>query len=171
VYFTGADTGYIVGDNGTILKTVNGGKDWKAQKSGILGEELHTQYFGNAPTCEELRSVYFVNDNTGYAVGYYFDESETGILIKTLDGGKNWTDMTIGTVQIFLHSIYFTNANNGYIVGDGGTVLKTIDGGKSWTKQESGTTDDLSSVYFTSPGSGYAVGMKGTILKTTSGKY
>jgi photosystem II stability/assembly factor-like uncharacterized protein len=28
IHFTDATTGYAVGDNGTIIKTTNGGADW-----------------------------------------------------------------------------------------------------------------------------------------------
>ena len=35
VYFVNSTTGFVVGDNGTILKTTNSGERWKNQKSGI----------------------------------------------------------------------------------------------------------------------------------------
>ena len=66
VYFTDADTGYAVGDNGTILKTSNGGTNWTAETSG---------------TTNDLTSVYFSDADTGYAVG------SSGTILKTNNGG------------------------------------------------------------------------------------
>jgi photosystem II stability/assembly factor-like uncharacterized protein len=43
VYFTDANTGYAVGDSGTILKTTDGG-NWVAQNSGTK-KCLHSVYF------------------------------------------------------------------------------------------------------------------------------
>ena len=44
----------------------------------------------------------FIDINTGYAVG------NTGSIIKTIDGGQNWTSQTSGTVNL-LYSVYFVN--------------------------------------------------------------
>lgn len=61
VYFTDANTGYVVGDDngqgsgGMILKTTNGGSTWNTQTSGVTND---------------IFSVYFLNANIGYAVGY-----------------------------------------------------------------------------------------------------
>ncbi|MEI7897762.1 MAG: YCF48-related protein [bacterium] len=44
VYFTNADSGYAVGTNGTILKTMNGGAAWTNISSGI-NKQLNDVYF------------------------------------------------------------------------------------------------------------------------------
>jgi photosystem II stability/assembly factor-like uncharacterized protein len=54
VYFTSADTGYSVGEGGTILKTLNGGLLWTNIVSG---------------TSRNLNSVHFPDSCNGYAVG------------------------------------------------------------------------------------------------------
>ncbi|MBK7446360.1 MAG: hypothetical protein IPJ45_10170 [Ignavibacteria bacterium] len=77
-YFTGANTGYAVGDSGKILKTTDGGNNWLQQIS---------------PTRNLLKSVYFVNENTGYAVG------DTGIILKTINAGVNWIQQLSGTTN------------------------------------------------------------------------
>jgi photosystem II stability/assembly factor-like uncharacterized protein len=53
-YFIDANTGYVVGDMGAILKTTNGGATWTIQPSGS----------GNS-----VSSVFFIDAATGYAVG------------------------------------------------------------------------------------------------------
>jgi len=66
VYFTSVDTGYAVGDNGTILKTTDGGINWLTQ---------------NSCTDVNLYSVHFPSVDTGYVVG------DCGTILKTTDGG------------------------------------------------------------------------------------
>ena len=34
VYFVNTDTGWVVGDSGTILKTTDGGLNWQSQNGG-----------------------------------------------------------------------------------------------------------------------------------------
>jgi hypothetical protein len=66
VVFTDVNTGYAVGDWGTIIKTINGGTTWITQPSG---------------TSENLNSVFFTDSNTGYVVG------SGGTILKTTNGG------------------------------------------------------------------------------------
>lgn len=61
VHFVDAQTGWVVGDAGTILKTDNGGEMWTPQSSG---------------TSERLYSVQFTDSQTGWAVGF------GGIILK-----------------------------------------------------------------------------------------
>ena len=58
----------------------------------------------------------------GYAVG------AMGIIIKTSDGGGNWSVQASGTTNN-LNGVTFANEVIGYAVGDGGTILKTNSGG------------------------------------------
>jgi photosystem II stability/assembly factor-like uncharacterized protein len=69
-----------------------------------------------------LNTIYFTDANTGYAVG------DSGIIIKTINGGVSWTVQPSGTAS-HLMSVYFTDANTGYVVGDNGIILKTTTGG------------------------------------------
>lgn len=72
----------------------------------------------------------FVNETTGYAV------SRNGRIIKTTDGGYNWTEL-LSNVTFYLKKIQFVNSQTGYVVGGdatGGYLLKTENGGVSWQK-------------------------------------
>jgi parallel beta-helix repeat protein len=153
VYFLNQDTGIVVGSQGVILKTIDGGVSWI--------ENIHLTY-------NDLHSVYFTNTNTGYIVGDY------GIILKTFDGGTNWITLQASGANYNLNSVYFTDANIGYASGGpnsggSGTILKTVDGGANWLTLTSGTTNFLNSIYFTDANTGYTVGNNGTILKTTDG--
>jgi photosystem II stability/assembly factor-like uncharacterized protein len=134
----------VVGNRGIIVKTTDGGENWIKLTS---------------KTFPDLRSVYFLDASTGYAVG------DTGIIVKTTDAGATWTVQSSGT-SIGLHSVFFTDASTGYVVGDSGTILKTNDAGATWIALLNGTSFGLYSVFFTDANTGYAVGDSGTILKT-----
>ncbi len=145
VCFADANTGFAVGDDGTILKTTNGGKEWTNQTSEI------PFYW--------LSSVCVTDTNTAYAIGgYMLGFMQYGIILKTTNGGTDWTYQTSGTFYHWLSSVYFTDKNTGYAVGSFGIMLKTTDGGKTWDNQYSGTNLPLNSVYFVNANIGYAVG-------------
>ncbi len=112
---------------GVIIKTVNGGSTWTTQTSGIASN---------------LQDVYFIDANTGWAVG------NTGRIRKTINGGSTWTAQTSG-VTTTLNSVHFTDANTGWVVGANGVVRKTTNGGTTWTAQTAGVgTNALYSVVF-----------------------
>jgi photosystem II stability/assembly factor-like uncharacterized protein len=146
VWLANSNTGYAVGNGGTILKTTNGGTNWVSQSSG---------------TPNHLFGVYFININTGWAAG------DVGIILKTTDGGTNWVIQVSNTIYQ-LHSISFLNSNTGYIDGWYGTIVRTTNGGASWAGQTSGTTNNLLGISFPTAATGYAVGWYGTVVKTVN---
>lgn len=146
VFFTDSITGYTVGDNGVIHKTINGGLSWASQSSGVTNN---------------LQSVVFTNATTGYIVG------ENGIILKTMNGGTNWATQTSGTPNT-LYSVYFTDINTGLAVGTNGVILKTIDAGATWTARKSNLSTNLISTHFANTSVGY-VTSEGKIIKTIDG--
>jgi hypothetical protein len=142
VYFPDANTGYAVGEAGTILKTNNAGTTWTVLSSG---------------TINYLYSVYFTDSNTGYAVG------DLGTILKTSNAGTTWTALSSGTTEILksvyfpeaytpgisshLSSVHFTDANTGYAVGDNGTILKTTNGGFPLGVNETSSTSNSLKIY------------------------
>lgn len=72
-------------------------------------------------TFSKLKSVFFTDASTGYAVG-------SNIILKTVNAWTTWTALTSGTSSN-LWSVYFPDADTGYTVGDNGTMLRTINGG------------------------------------------
>ncbi len=194
VYFVDADTGYVVGgttiaNSGYVLKTTDGGDNWV--KETTTGKGFRSVHFPTASTgyvvgwggvmfktsdygttwsqqwvvTDILKSVYFINADTGFVAGVM-----TGKILRTYDGGDNWTEYTSGIAVSTINSIHFPDATNGYMVGISGNVVKTTDGGASWSTSWNGvTTNELSSVFFTNADTGYAVGADGIIIKTTNG--
>ncbi|MBP7496502.1 MAG: hypothetical protein KA792_02415, partial [Bacteroidales bacterium] len=107
----------------------------------------------------ELLSVYFTDENTGYAVGM------NGVILKTNNAGFLWKRLNSG-LEWRLRSIYFLDDYTGFIIGELGIILKTTDAGLNWTKIETGVDTEILSIYFTDKNTGYVVGCYGLILKT-----
>jgi photosystem II stability/assembly factor-like uncharacterized protein len=103
-----------------------------------------------------LSDVCFVNDSTGWI-------STTGAVLKTTNGGNNWSSNTTGiNVATDLKSIFFVSENIGWAVGTGGVILNTTNGGQSWANQSTGTTKDINSVFFVNDSVGWAIVSAGT---------
>ncbi len=71
VSFTDSNNGTTVGDNGTILRTTDGGTTWNSQISG---------------TTNNLNSVSFIDSDNGTAVGY------DGTILRTTNGGVSFVE-------------------------------------------------------------------------------
>ncbi len=148
--FINDDYGWIVGDDGMILATQNGGLKWQIQKTSLRPVK-------GKNTKPALYSVDFRDKNEGYAVGGY------GTILRTDNGGETWQTVNTAYPSTFLR-VDFTNDENGWIVGRDGTILRSSDKGKSWLKQESKTSKHLYGLYMNKK-YGWAVGQDGAILK------
>jgi hypothetical protein len=99
---------------GYIIKTTNAGNNWNVIYSNSDYEKI-------------LKSVYFTNLNTGYAVGG--NQGFANIIVKTTNGGANWITLNSGS-NLELKSVCFVNDTVGYICGLSGLILKTTTGGE-----------------------------------------
>lgn len=108
VHLVDETTGWVVGTNGTILKTTDAGANWTAQASG---------------TTATLYDVHFVDTLRGWVVG------AGGMILATRDGGATWQPQESG-VSADLRGVWFTGADEGWVVGGGGVILRTTTGGR-----------------------------------------
>jgi photosystem II stability/assembly factor-like uncharacterized protein len=58
--------------------------------------------------------------------------SQTGAVIRTVDGGTTWSGVMIADTNVFLEYIQFFDRFSGYTCGPSG-IFRTNDGGLSWT--------------------------------------
>ena len=107
VSFASLNEGFAVGENGTIIKSSDGGDNWSQQfsQSGL-----------------QLNKVLFLNPNTGWVVG------EDGTILFTTNSGTQWNNFNFPS-KVWLWDIFFINSTTGWIVGNDGLVLKTTNGG------------------------------------------
>lgn len=115
VHFISQVTGWIVGDDGLVAHTADGGANWTASDAEI---DL------------DLLAVHFVSQDIGLAVG------TNGVIQRSEDGGLSWSAVANPTKQE-LHSVTLLSDGAGWISStknDNGmpTVLKTLNTGESW---------------------------------------
>jgi len=115
-----------------------------------------------SPTSNQLVSLDFIDEMTGWAVGEY------GTILKTTDAGENWRIVEIPQLN-YLLDVYFPTPSTGYIVGKDGIILKSVDAGESWFQQPIRFSNNLNRVRFRDENSGWIVGEKGLILFTNDG--
>lgn len=156
IQFINRQEGWAVGSSdygelGTIIKTSNGGAIWIKQNSG-------SSHKSNA----HLFDVHFVDSNIGWAVGNY------GMVLKTTDGGINWTNLSFVTIDN-LYSIFLLDAVNGWAAGKWGTLLQTTDGGEQWTPISAPYGYQNTDIYFADSKTGWVCQSGGTIMKTSDG--
>ncbi len=120
---------------------------------GVIFSQWFSQTSG---TSENLRTVFFVNSQTGFAAG------DNGKMLRTSNGGINWSNLTTGINQN-INSIYFFNADSGVVCADAGVIILTENSGASWTTAVSGVTDNLRAVSFVNS-RGVCSGSGGTLL-------
>lgn len=141
---------YAVGENGTIIASKDGGRNWVKQSTG---------------TSTNLHAVHFIDPNKGWAVG------AGGRVLKTIDGGTTWVSQATG-VSRSLYSVHFANPDTGWAVGFERTIIKTCDGGLTWLRQYSGAPlTYLEATHFRDSRHGVAVGWGGeaNMWKTQDG--
>lgn len=108
-------TGWAVGDNGTIVATVDGGETWTPQVS---------------KTFEQLRSVFFLSKTRGWAVG----GTTRLTLLNTYDGGSTWEALLNNiSGETYLSEIEFHDGIHGFAISPD-AVYYTSDGGAHWDK-------------------------------------
>ncbi len=116
-----------------------------------------------SPEANKYKSVWFVDENNGWAVG------DEGTIVTTDDGGLTWASQSSGTSQN-LWDIEFFDADTGWVVGNTGTLMYTINGGRNWAPSLFDVTDKrVRSVCFTNGHKGLAVTSNGIVLHTQNG--
>ncbi|MEI7660866.1 MAG: YCF48-related protein [Bacteroidota bacterium] len=115
------------------------------------------------PQGNTIRDIKFTGSTTAVAAG------DCGTILKTTDGGNNWTRMESGTLE-GLNSLFFLDSSVGYAISDGGSGLyKTTDGGSTWNLDFTFDTFNMYGVWFTSPMHGIAVGEEAVFVTNNGG--
>ena len=116
VYCIDQNNVIVVGNNGTILKTTNGGTNWVLKNSG---------------TTEPIVKVVFPTATIGYAIATnYVNNIVQNRLLKSTDGGESWSSIT-NADSSKIADISFYDSTTLYIISDG--LKKSIDGCTTFT--------------------------------------
>src|SRR5258708_11441596 len=124
VQFVDGNEGWAVGDDGVVWHTIDGGKDWERQPTGVRSS---------------LRSVHFLNPFTGWIAGREelpHGQGSVGVLLFTQDGGLTWRRATLNALP-GLNVVRFVDNKIGFVAGDGTAqfptgVFTTTHDGRTW---------------------------------------
>ena len=109
--FIDQDIGWLVGADGLIAKTTDGGLNWQIQASGVS---------------VDLTDVHFLDSQIGWVTG------DEGVLLQTTDGGEQWLRQRVGETK--LTGVRFVDKDTGWVTSWHGSsdALYTSDGGQTW---------------------------------------
>lgn len=187
LHFFDANNG-LVSASGTIYSTSDGGATWQQTNSdgpvyfqfmdgdngwGIAGwDAMKTTDGGQTwetislEQYDSLYNLHFVDENTGWVVGYY------GLVLFTDDGGETWQDQSVELTSS-IYSVDFGTSDQGMFVGTYGFIYGTGNAGREWHSVRTAEQWDLNDIYFANANTGWAIGEnsqnEGVVLKTTEG--
>ncbi|MBK7159809.1 MAG: hypothetical protein IPH77_15060 [Ignavibacteria bacterium] len=144
IQFVNNNTGFGV-SYCDLVKTTNAGLNWSL---------IYTNKNVN------INSSYFINSQTGFAVGLQ------GTILKTTNGGNIWSTQYNGWEN---NTLFFASALSGWFTsfnGSTATILATTNGGVNWFAQFSNNSYYFS-MDFISTLTGWASGY--SIVRTTNG--
>lgn len=148
VYTITQDIVFVVGNNGTILKTIDGGTNWTQQNSG---------------TSQDLIKVQFINSNVGFAFGTF------GTLLKTNDGGTNWSSIDTGGTTNFYYCNGLSCINeNVFYISCALWLKKTTNGGITFETINAPISQNIENIQFITEQIGY-INNLGNLYKTSDG--
>jgi len=160
IKFENVQTATIVGQDGLIMRTEDGGLSWLEQTSGITNV---------------LNSNEFINylDNTGTPVNMQLAVGENGIIVKSIDDGLTWNIIQSGTIEN-LNDVVIYSPEMIFVCGNNGTLLSSNDFGESWGPLVLETSNSLNHLTVFSPSTfvntinAVVVGDSGTCFATTN---
>lgn len=201
VYSLDSKTSYIAGwksnsigtFDGTVLKTINGGKDWEPLETGVIpslnevffltedvgwvsgvdGAILKTEDGGENWITQEsgvngtIFSIQFIDDHVGWATGW--TDNQRGIILGTSDGGSSWDTLAFDSLGINVYDLSFISADTLWSCGPQGNLFHSRDGGQSWIQQTVGNNEDYLSIDFIDANTGWAVSNQGSVIRTING--
>lgn len=134
VDFVDANHGWIAGEQGTMLRTTDGGRSWKFLNAGVEVKN------GGWLTEVNFRQIKFFDPMNGVIGGYTILGTDDGageqLVLRTTDGGETWK-ITLRLRNLSPNrwlDMFFLDTQQGWLFIDGQGIFRTLDGGFSWTK-------------------------------------
>jgi photosystem II stability/assembly factor-like uncharacterized protein len=183
---------YTVGFDGTMLRTDNGGRNWRFYQlryepykaiafsdaahlqavGGVSFERGDAMYLDTAGAVSahdslgyELNDIVLLPDGNGWRCGY-------GVMQHTANGGKTWEWQDLRKDNYTALDVH--SSQLAYACGGEGSVCATMDGGRTWETLRNGNDITkvkyrLMDIVFIDPVRGYAVGENGVVIYTNDG--
>lgn len=148
VFFVNDTLGFVVGQNGTILKTFDAGDTWNARPLNTL---------------RHMDKVWFCDADTGFIA------CDSGFIFKTTNSGDDWIQIETG-IAGKINDLLFLDGQTGFIAYDNGHLIKSTDGGLTWeTKIDTTQVWPITSVSFANETRGIATTRLGRVYLTNDG--
>lgn len=202
MFFLDKNTGFVGGYKSGyqfLMKTTNNGASWAdvtpetvefreihaisfidAQNGFVSnGEAFYSTTDGGANWTKfmpdfEIRDIHFIDKNTGFASGTKMDTMNSGVVMKTTDGGQSWQYlMALRDPNLFVSYFYkidfidkdtmitsMQNTNN---------YFRTTNGGQTWDTLTFDSAMYIVDYDFTTAKSGHMLTEKGQIFYTSDG--
>lgn len=146
------DIGFAV-DLERVLKTNDKGKSWS-----VIWQDI-----------SEFNKLEAIDVNNIFA---FKTESQNAKLIKTIDGGINWQNITIPQGEI--EYVFFITPSKGWLSikkDNAGSIYATTDGGITWTLKNNIDINSFTGtrIKFLSDSIGYGINKSSSVYKTTDG--
>lgn len=156
VFFLNENKGWIVGSDGVMLTTENGGQTWMQSPK---------------VTTDTFRQIVFTSELTGWLLCernvYARGANATSYLRKTSDGGRSWERVEFqdgGRERVT--KLIFNKNGVGQAFGEGGVFYKLQEDGSTWKKVQTAIHFLLLDGGFSQGPIGAIVGTGGTIMFT-----
>ncbi len=145
ISFTDPDHGVMVGTNGRVNYTSNGGSSWVPYSFGTA------RFWGVD-----------IKGNYGYA------GNSSGTIIRTTDGGAVWTNLS-SAGGMYIYDVDVVNDSVAFIATglQENSIYRTKDYGVTWDLMYNTSIASLFSVAFANDSIGFAAGQKGQFYYTT----
>ncbi len=106
IHFPTAQTGYICGSSGTLLKTTDGGATWQTIRKGGATK----------PKRQPFQALWFEDEQRGWLAG------DGGLLWRTTDGGSTWAVIEQADSDVDFMDV-FARQGKGWACGTKGRVV------------------------------------------------
>lgn len=154
VWFFNDNTGIVVGDQGYIGRTTDGGVSFDTTGNGQVA------------TNSRCWAIWFANATTGY-IGAGSQTGFTSRILKTTNAGVSWTTV-FSSSSNYVTALGGMDANNVIASYSNGTTLTTTNGGTNWTETASQLFSIPNNISFLNSTTGFAVGSTGQAKRTTN---
>jgi photosystem II stability/assembly factor-like uncharacterized protein len=156
---TKENTGFIVGNRGTVYKSTDGGISWKSLSFGGLDQDEDVNY-------RFVKTSF--KDGEGWIIG------KPAILLYTRDSGKSWVRVPLSPkLPGDPTSITALGPGQAEMATSVGAIYTTINGGQNWKAEVKETIDATLNRVSSSgvQGASYYAGSVNSIVRDASGSY
>lgn len=157
MWFFDENKGIVVGDQGYIGRTTNGGVSFDTSGNGLLYTNMRCQ------------SIWFADANTGY-IGAGNQSGWTSRILKTTNAGLNWFlvyDDLSGSTG-YITSLGGADAQTVCASVHNGSALRTTNGGVNWTVIPGAFPTIMQNISFLNSTTGFCSGSMGAVSRTTN---